>query len=97
MSDRLRTPAVMITLPVLVSAEAYAARVANGYRPDRPLAMDMELFDLIAWCWKQEPNERPQMNDVLECLSVLKAKMDEAAATGKSGGADSAGCSCAIS
>ena len=78
-------------------ADAYAARVANGYRPEKPLAMDAELFDLISWCWKQEPNERPQMNDVLECLSVLQAKMDEATAAGKGDGGGSASCACTIS
>jgi hypothetical protein len=28
--------------------------------------MSDELWDLIEMCWKQDPSERPQMEDVLE-------------------------------
>ena len=32
-------------------SDAYAAKVAGGYRPERPNKMDPEIFDLIDWCW----------------------------------------------
>ena len=77
-------------------SDAYAQRVATGFRPSKPEKMDPELYDLIEWCWKQDPNERPQMKDVMECLIAIKANMEEAeeARRIRQGGG---GCGCVIS
>lgn len=46
-------------------------KVTQGGRPQRPTnerdrTMSNELWDLVEMCWKQEPQERPQMGDVVD-------------------------------
>lgn len=52
-------------------ADAYAQRVANGWRPAKPHKMDPHVFELIEWCWTDDPNDRPQMSDIVKCLDAL--------------------------
>ena len=78
----------------VIPADAYAQKVADGYRPSRPDKMDPELFDLIEWCWRHDPNDRPEMKDVIDCLHVIQNNMEAAA---QSGGGQEAGCGCIIS
>ena len=49
--------------------------VAGGYRPPKPKKMDDELFSLIEWCWRQEPEQRPKMSVVLKSLQGMRQKL----------------------
>ncbi|GAX73165.1 hypothetical protein CEUSTIGMA_g618.t1 [Chlamydomonas eustigma] len=66
---------MLVTTPAGNDPDGYAARVAEGHRPEKPIKMDPDLFALIKWCWRQDPNERPGMKDVIQCLRVLKASL----------------------
>lgn len=50
---------------------AYAARVAEGYRPPHPPFWPKEVRQLVSACCAQEPHERPRMGEVLEVLKAL--------------------------
>jgi hypothetical protein len=42
----------------------YAAKVAEGFRPPQPKKISQELWELISYCWHQDPTERPCMSQV---------------------------------
>ena len=54
--------------------------MADGYRPAMPVNMAPGVSDLIEWCWKQDPNERPRISSVIECLAVIRVDMEAKAA-----------------
>ncbi|GAX73164.1 hypothetical protein CEUSTIGMA_g617.t1 [Chlamydomonas eustigma] len=68
---------MLVTTPAGNDPDGYAARVAKGHRPEKPIKMDPDLFELIDWCWKQDPNERPHMKEVIKCLEVCRAALLE--------------------
>ncbi|KAG2444351.1 hypothetical protein HXX76_001107 [Chlamydomonas incerta] len=97
---------------MLCNPDEFAERVAAGYRPPRPKAMDKlppELWELIEAGWHQDPVQRPDIDTVVEALEELAELLAEAeegrrnkrnksgAAGGEAGaGAASQGCSCVI-
>jgi len=54
-------------------AQAYAARVARGFRPDIPRHWPPQLADLIRACWAQDPHVRPNFTAVLDVLHEINA------------------------
>ena len=63
----------------LILPEKWADAVAySGKRPPRPSKMDPELWEVIEICWKQDPNERPAMSEVIDHLQALMGSMDSA-------------------
>ncbi|MEW5302263.1 MAG: hypothetical protein WDW36_005065 [Sanguina aurantia] len=53
-------------------AQAYAERVAGGFRPEIPRRWPEQLRELIAACWAQDPLQRPNFVAVLDHLSDLQ-------------------------
>ena len=49
--------------------------IMGGERPPRPTHHELtdELWALMQHCWKQKPDERPDVSDVLRDLFVLLA------------------------
>jgi mitogen-activated protein kinase kinase kinase 7 len=54
-------------------AQAYAERVARGFRPDIPPHWPTPLRELIAACWSQDPHCRPNFDAVVDALAELHA------------------------
>ncbi|PNW88071.1 hypothetical protein CHLRE_01g012950v5 [Chlamydomonas reinhardtii] len=88
---------------MLCNPDEFAERVAAGYRPPRPKAMDKlppELWELIEAAWHQDPVQRPDIDTVVEALEELAEPLAEAEAgrrnrrsnkQGAEGGAGDAG------
>ncbi|KAJ9514444.1 hypothetical protein QJQ45_016183 [Haematococcus lacustris] len=55
-------------------AQAYAERVARGFRPEVPRTWPETLVDLITACWAQDPHMRPNFVAVLDTLLELEAE-----------------------
>ncbi|KAG2485135.1 hypothetical protein HYH03_016122 [Edaphochlamys debaryana] len=72
--------------------EGYASHVASGYRPPRPNAMPLPLYELISACWAADPCNRPAMADVVETLRVLQ----EALAPHPPAASVGAACGCSV-
>ncbi|KAG2381441.1 hypothetical protein C9374_006430 [Naegleria lovaniensis] len=54
-------------------------KVANGERPELSpqfvlVPQQVEIAELISWCWKQDPLERPNISQVLNALTQLSCK-----------------------
>ncbi|KAL6044793.1 Protein kinase domain-containing protein [Balamuthia mandrillaris] len=49
--------------------------IAEGIFPTIPESCDPEYADLIRWCWKQDPKERPTIEEVLATLEAIYAKL----------------------
>ena len=54
-----------------ITATAIASIITGG-RPERPTHPDFteRLWKLARWCWKEKPEDRPRMDQVIEQLSV---------------------------
>ena len=81
---------MIVTTAVAADPDAYAIHVSNGFREPKPDKMDPELFKLIDWCRSHDPNERPNINDVIACLDLLGESLVDS-------GPVSEGCGCIIS
>jgi DNA-binding helix-hairpin-helix protein with protein kinase domain len=75
--------------------EAYAARVAAGYRPARPRGLRDAVWRLVSDCWEHDPALRPSMAQVLARLAELRSEIDGGGGGGGTS-AGPAGCSCSI-
>ncbi|MEW5303526.1 MAG: hypothetical protein WDW36_006209 [Sanguina aurantia] len=66
----------------------FSALVADGYRPDRPKRMRVEVWELVQSCWHADPVARPAMSDVLaRLLDLQRGEEQEGEALRVSGGA----------
>ncbi|KAG2493506.1 hypothetical protein HYH03_008322 [Edaphochlamys debaryana] len=52
-------------------AQAYAERVARGFRPEIPKRWPDELRELISMCWAQDPHLRPNFTAVVDMLEEV--------------------------
>ena len=62
-----RTPFAPSTVPPVIW------KVLNGERPERPQGEEGALFtdslwEILGYCWKQQPGERTSVKIVLQCL-----------------------------
>jgi serine/threonine protein kinase len=55
-------------------AQAYAERVANGFRPAVPRHWPSDLVSLITSCWAQDPHVRPNFVAIVDILKELEEK-----------------------
>ena len=46
------------------------AKVLEGERPPRAPEFTKDLWGMLEHCWAAEPNDRPSIEDVLQCLEV---------------------------
>lgn len=46
--------------------------IDEGLQPEIPDYCDDEFRELVQWCWKREPSERPSMSQVVQKLSALE-------------------------
>lgn len=53
------------------NVQAFAYRVAEGYRPKMPENMDSRIWYLVQMCWQQDPCLRPSMAQVAAYLLAL--------------------------
>ncbi len=58
-------------VPPLPWLQAYAERVARGFRPEIPKHWPELLHELIAACWAQDPHQRPNFAAVVDALHEL--------------------------
>lgn len=75
--------------------EEYAKEIARGYRPPlgKHTVVPETIKDIITMCWRQNPEDRPSMKEVVGCLVKLQL-------SGLDSGGDSEGpsqCGCTIS
>lgn len=49
----------------------YAGDVAGGYRPAKPKTCPPPVWELIHRCWRQDPLDRPEMDEVVQELEEL--------------------------
>ncbi|PNH05363.1 Protein sevenless [Tetrabaena socialis] len=52
-------------------AQAYAERVARGFRPEIPRRWPDDLRELISLCWSQDPHLRPNFTAVVDMLDEV--------------------------
>ncbi|EFJ49174.1 hypothetical protein VOLCADRAFT_90042 [Volvox carteri f. nagariensis] len=52
-------------------AQAYAERVARGFRPEIPRRWPDQLRELITLCWAQDPHLRPNFTAVVDMLEEV--------------------------
>ncbi len=57
---------------VVQELEAYATRVSQGYRPPTDTKIPLEVRQLIADCWAQDPEARPSMQQVVERMQDIQ-------------------------
>lgn len=53
-------------------AQAYAERVARGFRPEIPRRWPEPLRDVISACWAQDPHMRPNFTAVVDIMEELQ-------------------------
>ena len=53
--------------------QAYAERVAKGFRPEIPRRWPAELVELISSCWAQDPHIRPNFVAIVDILKEFDA------------------------
>ena len=59
------------------SAQHFVAQVANGARLKRVSEIPDQYWDLIQRCWKQNPDERPTFEEIVEILKDDKYAFEE--------------------
>ena len=62
--------------PIFPNDDIFRAgrRILKGERPERPtdgVRMPNRMWDLIKWCWSQEPSSRPPMDKVVRELQKI--------------------------
>jgi hypothetical protein len=62
-------------------SEAYAARVARGFRPKQPKSFPAGVWRVVERCWAADPTARPAAAWVLQQLQQLLQAEEAAAAT----------------
>ena len=50
------------------SAQQYLMKISRGLRPLKPKSIPDVYWDLIQKCWKQNPNDRPTFDEIVEML-----------------------------
>ena len=45
-------------------------KVLGGERPPRGERFTESLWEMLGQCWRYQPNDRPSIEDVLQCLEV---------------------------
>jgi hypothetical protein len=53
--------------------QAYAAKVAEGYRPKRPKTFPADVWEVVEACWAQQPGMRPTSEQLVERLRQILA------------------------
>ena len=46
-------------------------KVVRGERPPRGVRFTESLWKMLELCWKPQPNDRPSIEDILQCLEVV--------------------------
>ena len=54
--------------------DSFINRLQNGYRMKKPEFAPDEIGQLMADCWKTEPNQRPTFNQLVEAFCALLEK-----------------------
>lgn len=49
---------------------AISLKVVKGERPPRGSRFTNRLWNMLGVCWKSQPNDRPSIEDVLQCLEA---------------------------
>jgi len=45
-------------------------KVVEGERPPQGVKFTKSLWEMLEWCWVPKPNDRPSIEDVLQCLEM---------------------------
>jgi len=58
-----------------------AVSVLRGHRPQRPEAADDlgftgELWSMVERCWQENPDERPEVKEIVDCLESAAEAWD---------------------
>ncbi|TMW50031.1 hypothetical protein DOY81_004897 [Sarcophaga bullata] len=60
-----------------ISASEVMRKVRDGYRLEKPEHCRRELYNIMYYCWSQDPNERPSFGELIKMLDkLLHTEMD---------------------
>lgn len=59
------------------SPHHYMMRISKGDRPVKPEGIPEHYWELIQRCWKQNPDERPTFDEIVNLLKNDKYALDE--------------------
>lgn len=59
------------------STQRFMMMISKGYRPEKPDLMPEIYWDLIQRCWKQDSNERPTFEEIVDILKDDKYALEE--------------------
>ncbi|KAM7362870.1 tyrosine kinase receptor Cad96Ca isoform 1-T2 [Cochliomyia hominivorax] len=60
-----------------ISASDVMRKVRDGYRLEKPEHCRRELYNIMYYCWSQDPNERPSFGELVKMLDkLLHTEMD---------------------
>ena len=51
-------------------------KVVEGERPPRGAKFTKILWEMLEWCWVPKPNDRPSIEDVLQCLEMASNSLE---------------------
>lgn len=55
----------------------FHVKVRDGYRLEKPEHCRRELYNIMYYCWSQDPNERPSFGELVKMLDkLLHTEMD---------------------
>ena len=64
-------------------------KVVEGERPPRGMRFTESLWKMLELCWMPQPNDRPSIEDVLQCLETVSNSSDLEGAGDDDNGRDS--------
>uniref|UniRef100_A0A0R3NXU1 Protein kinase domain-containing protein n=3 Tax=obscura group TaxID=32355 RepID=A0A0R3NXU1_DROPS len=60
-----------------ISAADVMRKVRDGYRLEKPEHCRRELYNIMYYCWSQDPHERPLFGEIINMLDkLLHTEMD---------------------
>eukprot|EP00475_Leptophrys_vorax_P022165 TRINITY_DN30155_c0_g1_i1.p1 TRINITY_DN30155_c0_g1~~TRINITY_DN30155_c0_g1_i1.p1 ORF type:complete len:332 (-),score=56.38 TRINITY_DN30155_c0_g1_i1:496-1491(-) len=63
---------------VEIPAVDYEHAIIQGIRPEIPIDVPEGIRHLIKQCWNQDPESRPAVEQIMDCLNGIEKEMDKA-------------------
>ncbi|KAI6237438.1 Protein kinase domain-containing protein [Aphelenchoides besseyi] len=60
-----------------VPPKELAARLEEGLRPEKPMLCSDEMYDVMERCWQEEPEKRPNFQEILTKLTLFLERATE--------------------
>ena len=62
---------------IIRSHQRFMSTIGKGFRPDKIENIPENYQELIQKCWKQDPNERPTFDEIVEILKNDNFALEE--------------------